>query len=440
VISVVERVLKQVRERRERETLARQLQATNQELQHRVHELTTIFAVGKAVTSVTDQRILFDKIVDGAIKVTQADAGWFLLRDETLKTFILAAQHNLPASLAPLVNRPWEDGISSLVAMSGESLSISGDPFKRFKISSLGQAAMIVPVKVQKQVMGILVVLRRSFKPFETSDKNLLEAVSDYASISLVNARLFRALDERAHALQSAVEKAGLNEKIKNDLIRAVLKTFDPPVTRAAEAVERILQGQAGGVTTDQARLLLTSQEQLLELAQILEATHSMQQLSTSAQTAPANLNELSRQAISAVQQMAQHNHVTLVGEFSASAVMAQADPAPILQCILGLLSNAIKFSPPGRQVILRVFMDRSLAHLTVKDSGAGIINPRLLARIFEPGLADLAPPSNAFNGLGIRLSLIKEVVTAQGGKVWAESQPGQGSIFHIALPSARQV
>ena len=98
VISVVERVLKQVRERHEREVLSYQLQQTNQELQHRVRELTTIFAMGKAVTSVTDQRILFDKIVEGAIKVTQADIGWFLLRDETLKTFILALIVTFPAS------------------------------------------------------------------------------------------------------------------------------------------------------------------------------------------------------------------------------------------------------------------------------------------------------------------------------------------------------
>ena len=99
--------------------------------------------------------------------------------------------------------------------MSGETLSISGDPFKRFKLASLGQTALIVPIKAQKQVIGVLVVLRRASKPFEASEQNLLEAVSDYASISLVNARLFHALDDRAQSLQTAAENAGLNEKIK---------------------------------------------------------------------------------------------------------------------------------------------------------------------------------------------------------------------------------
>ena len=78
IVSAVERVFKQVRSRRERETLARHLKQTNDELQKRVRELTTIFSIGKAVTSVTNQRELFGKIVDGAVFITEADSGWLL--------------------------------------------------------------------------------------------------------------------------------------------------------------------------------------------------------------------------------------------------------------------------------------------------------------------------------------------------------------------------
>ncbi len=99
VVAVVERVLKQVHDRRERERLDRQLQQTNLELQNRVRELTTIFSIGKAVTSVTDQGMLFDKIVDGALKVSSGDIGWFLVRDEGEKTFTLVAHQNLPVPL-----------------------------------------------------------------------------------------------------------------------------------------------------------------------------------------------------------------------------------------------------------------------------------------------------------------------------------------------------
>ena len=129
----------------------------NQELQRRVRELTTIFSIGKAVISITDQRALFDKIVEGAVFITEADLGWLLLKDDRSKAYLLCSQQNLPASLVSRLNQPWDDGIGSLVALSGKSLSIHGDPIKRFKAAQLGQSALVVPIKVKNEVMGLLV-------------------------------------------------------------------------------------------------------------------------------------------------------------------------------------------------------------------------------------------------------------------------------------------
>ncbi|MBE0697261.1 MAG: response regulator, partial [Anaerolineaceae bacterium] len=156
VVNAVNRVLQQVHDRRERDRLAQQLQQANQEMQARVRELTTIFAVGKAMTSITDHAYLLEKILDAAVRSTQADLGWFLLREDVKKPFVIVAEKNLPAVLGVRLNQPWDDGISSLVAMSGEKLSIQGDPLRRFKISGLGQSALIVPIKVQKTVIGLL--------------------------------------------------------------------------------------------------------------------------------------------------------------------------------------------------------------------------------------------------------------------------------------------
>jgi GAF domain-containing protein len=141
---------------------------------------------------------LFDKIVEGAVYITEADCGWLLLRDERVRTFMLGACRNMPKSVSEKLNQPWDDGISSLVALSGEALSIHGEPLQRFKVAKLGQSVLVVPVKVNKEVVGLMVVVRKSAQPFGASNQALLEAVADYASISMVNVRLFKALDERA--------------------------------------------------------------------------------------------------------------------------------------------------------------------------------------------------------------------------------------------------
>ena len=91
VVSVVERVLQRVHETRDRQRLSLKLNETNHELQRTVRELDAIINIGKAVVSITDQRALFQKIVDGAAQVAEADIAWLLVRNEESKTFLLSA-------------------------------------------------------------------------------------------------------------------------------------------------------------------------------------------------------------------------------------------------------------------------------------------------------------------------------------------------------------
>jgi len=271
VVSAVERALMQVRASRERETLARQLRQTNNELQQRVRELTTIFAIGKAVTSITDQRELFEKIVEGAIYVTEADCGWLLLREDHGRVFNLAAQRNLPKTVASRINQPWDDGISSLVALSGEPLSISGEPLARFKVSQFGQAALAVPVNLKKEVVGLLTVVRKAPNPFNSSNKTLLEAVADYASISLVNASLFHALEERARLMQQAAEAAQASDKRKEQALVKFKKEIGQEVAGTSQVIDSILVGEDTRLNATQKSMLRSALDNLHTVSAKLE-------------------------------------------------------------------------------------------------------------------------------------------------------------------------
>jgi DNA-binding response OmpR family regulator len=255
VVSAVERVLKHVRSKQERDNLSRKLNQTNQELQKRVRELTTIFGIGKAVTSITNQKTLLEKVVEGSVYVTEADYGWLLLRDEKTRNFILRAFQNLPDAIGKKINQPWDDGLSSLVALSGEPLSISGEPLKRFKVSMIGRSALVVPVKVRKEVVGLLVVMRKNSSPFLENHQSLLEAVADYASISLVNAHLFKALEERALSLQQAVEKAHIRGKQQDDCLLNLKQQVLPPLFEIKKKLEQLVKeeqrGRTAGVLQD---------------------------------------------------------------------------------------------------------------------------------------------------------------------------------------------
>lgn len=276
IVSAVERVLTQVRLRRERETLARQLKQTNEELHQRVRELTTIFALGKAITSILDQRRLLEKIVEGALYVTEAESGWLLLRDEKNRNFLLSAQKNLPAKITEKLNQPWDDGISSLVALSGETLSIHGDPLERFKVSQLGKSALVTPIKIKKEIIGLLVVIRKAPRPFSSSNKTLLEAVADYASISLVNARLFHISEERVRTLQETVESAKVSERRKDQFLKNLQRELNKPIRGAMELLNSLLVGENSRLNATQKGVLRSTQEKIKQAAEIVEAIKTL--------------------------------------------------------------------------------------------------------------------------------------------------------------------
>ena len=238
VVAALERALNDLRLRRERHELANQLSESNRQLERRVRELTTIYGIGKVVTSTKDQRKLFAKLMEGSLYVTEADMGWMLLQDEKTEQLFLRAHRNLPPPFSGKMHKRWNDGVSSLVMLSGQALSIHGDGLSQFELSQFCKAALIAPTKVRDQPIGVLCVARQEAKPFSERDQAMLEAVADYASISLVNTRLFQALEARAQRLQQVVDQSQPPGKIDPEKLanaRQVAKTLRMQISHLLE-------------------------------------------------------------------------------------------------------------------------------------------------------------------------------------------------------------
>lgn len=255
-VTAVERALNEIRLRRERKQLADQLAESNRQLERRVRELTTIYGIGKAVTSTTNQSQLFAKLMEGSLYVTEADMGWILLRDESSDELILRAQSGLPTSVSGRLHQAWDDGVSSLVMLSGEALRIHGEGLSQFKLSRIGRAALIVPIKVRDRPVGVLNVARRDSRMFTDRNQAMLEAVADYASISLVNARLFQALETRAKRLEREMEQSQSDQVGDPDLVLRLRDFQDRLMNIAAMAGERGVRSDLHGLASELAGLV----------------------------------------------------------------------------------------------------------------------------------------------------------------------------------------
>jgi two-component system NtrC family sensor kinase len=269
VLSAVERVLGRVHELRDRQRLDSKLNAVHQELQHKLRELNTLINIGRVVATITNPRVLFQRIVDGAIQLGGADLAWLLVREEKNRDFFLFAHRGLPEEWARRSNKPLDDGVSRLVALSGETLSISGEPLQKLRVASLGRSVCAVPIRVQKEVVGILLVMRREARPFAKGEQALLEAVADYASMALVNARLFGALSSSVRASREAGERQA-----------AFLKSFQSQLVKelksAVQPVDLLLAEKTGNLSVPQREALKTTRAALERAARTVERMASV--------------------------------------------------------------------------------------------------------------------------------------------------------------------
>lgn len=275
VLSSVERVIKQVRNLRESERIKHQLNRTNRDLQTRVRELTTIFEIGKSVVSTTDRRSLFNKITEGGLYLAEADSAWLLIREEENKAFILRAAQNVPAIITERLNHPWDDGLSSLAVLSGESLSIHGEPLRRFKTYKLGKAALVVPIKINHEVNGLLVVMRSEAKPFTNSQQTLLEALGEYASIALVNTQFFRELERKIREPKTQqsfdIEGAEPNATSDQDKLEKISKYTE----LAQEHIENLFNNRADDLLPDQRDVLELLQDITQKISDLIDNSES---------------------------------------------------------------------------------------------------------------------------------------------------------------------
>ncbi|WP_165423043.1 sensor histidine kinase [Ktedonosporobacter rubrisoli] len=150
----------------------------------------------------------------------------------------------------------------------------------------------------------------------------------------------------------------------------------------------------------------------------------------------PVSLDRLVQAVASTAEALALERGIELQVQ-AAQHTVVLGDEARLIQVVMNLLDNALRYTEVGGSVILLVEHDEVLAHLMVKDTGSGIA-PEHLPHIFERFYrADPARTQTTSTGSGLGLSIVEWIVTVHKGTVKVESQPGKGSTFSVALPLA---
>src|SRR6202451_735488 len=251
-------------------------------------------------------------------------------------------------------------------------------------------------------------------------------------------------------AMRYAVERQALVRSLeisrkqqlefKNRFLSHVSHELRTPLTCIHQSVTILPDGIAGPVAPEQndhLKTVLKSVNQLHAMIRdLLEATRAE---SGKIRVEPRciSIDELVQQAVTMMRPIAGERQVGIEIGLDNRIPLVHADPDRILEVLINLTDNAIKFTSPEGSVMVKACMveaDEDAVYVSVTDTGRGI-SPDAKALIFERLYQDPELIDNNRTGLGLALYICRELVKLHGGKIWVASEPGQGSTFTFTLP-----
>jgi signal transduction histidine kinase len=251
-------------------------------------------------------------------------------------------------------------------------------------------------------------------------------------------------------AIRYAVERQALlraleisqKQKIefKNQFLSHVSHELRTPLTCIHQYVTLLIDGIAGSISPDQSDHLKTVLKSVNQLhAMIRDLLEAAKAESGKMRIEPRciSLSELVCQAIAMLRPTADEKHIGLEVGLDQRLPLLLADPDRVLEVLINLIDNAIKFTPNDGAVMVQANMvdaDPGSVYIAVSDTGRGI-SPEAKNLIFERLYQDPDSVDNNRSGLGLGLFICKEIVRLHEGRIWVSSEPGQGSTFTFTLP-----
>jgi signal transduction histidine kinase len=298
------------------------------------------------------------------------------------------------------------------------------------------RSILCVPLLAQGKVIGALEALNKCDGPFTEDDQRLLASLADLAAQSIQNARLHDELQRSAQRLQEAYDEVQKLDELKSYFIRNVTHEFRTPLALIAGYLELVLDGHMGTLQPEQQRSLAVASEKTAHLVHLVNDIISLRTIGAMGYGFEVlALPPLLLDAVYAVRPRAARAGISFDLEMVEDLDSIHGDAVRLRRAFDHLLDNAIKFSPNGGTVRVSAKRESEMLFVRVEDEGIGLPADQL-ERIFDRFYQVDGSSTRRYSGTGLGLAQVKEVVTAHGGAVWAESDgPGQGSTFTALFP-----
>jgi signal transduction histidine kinase len=226
-------------------------------------------------------------------------------------------------------------------------------------------------------------------------------------------------------------------DKLKNQFIGMAAHDLRNPLGNIINFTQ-FLKDEGTSFSQDQVELLehIKSQSSfLLDLVNDLLDVTSIESGSINLSLEPVDIALLASQVIHLNKTLAEKKEMKIKLDSQIQSTLLTADKGKIEQVITNLLSNAIKYSEKGTSITVKLIKKNNEIIISVNDQGQGIPEDELNL-LFKPFQKTSAKSTSGEKSTGLGLFIVKRIVEAHKGKIWAESKAGVGSTFYVSLPA----
>lgn len=390
-------------------------------------ELRAFLARSASLPQLADSVEMVRALEQGAAAALGARGASIGLWDEGARSFSFpTAQPRL--TLPDSSEVPAARAFRRQAAVFSHDTRYDDDLERRYRLRAIARAVLAAPISAGGRRLGVLSVFAPRVSVFADDDLALLQLLADQTAAVLESRRV----GELSARIQAREEAA----RLKEDFLSAAAHDLKTPLTTLVVQTQlferRVTRDPAAPVDRVGLRRLVAETERLRAMVlELLDAARAEQ----GRLVGPAEPVDLAAAAREVARRHEGERHRFVVE--APEQLVGAYDPRRIEQLLENLAENAVKYSPEGGTITVRLWHDTKGAHLTVADEGIGI-PPADLPHLFDRFHRGANVDDRRFPGWGLGLSISRRIVEQHGGQISVSSRAGVGSTFHVTLPYAQ--
>jgi len=435
-----------------------QLSDTNKNLADSLYRLNVLYSTSSQFAGSLDKKKLIDYMIEGLDKSLSFGLTCTLCTDSE-PVLILNSLYEISDELLSAIKVRTVLNYKSLFEdktppfeIDAESLKVVKNvkyPANRFTFSLFQYDNMFAPISLGENFFGCIEIFKET--PFTSDDATCFQTIAQQVSLPLKSATLYQEIKETNLKLEKL-------ERLKSEFISIVSHELRTPLTAIKNSLDIMTSGKCGELNEAGGKFLSMAQRNVQRLSGIINDLLDLSKIEAGKMDyhfANINIHSVIDYAMLSLSGLAKEKGLNLIAEETLDLPEIFADAQRLEQVLTNLVSNAIKFTPEGKTIIIRSHIadaTQLVSHecfredlkklsgqyivVCVEDQGIGIAEKDLM-RAFDKFAQIENSLSRKVGGSGLGLPIAKQLLEAHNGAIWCDSELEKGSKFYFAIPVA---